>query len=313
MTASSSSAVRVVASYASYCRRLFGRPMLKLTINAGFGCPNRDGTLGTCGCTFCNNAAFNPSYCQSHKSITQQINEGISFHARRRRHKGGYLAYLQAYSNTYAPLEILKKRYSEALAHPMVSGLVIGTRPDCVDAEKLDYIGSLAQQHYIMVEYGIESCYDRTLALVHRGHDFAATEKAIRATAKRGIHCGGHLILGLPQESCEDILNEADILSVLPLECLKLHQLQILKDTPMEQAYRIHPETCPPQFTLQEYVSLVCEFRQRLRPSIVVERYASEVPPRFQAIPGRAWLHPNGSPVRACEIAQMVDAASSGA
>lgn len=295
-------------SYIDYCRRIFGRPILKLTLNAGFGCPNRDGSLGTGGCTFCNNAAFSPSYCQPNKSITQQIDEGIAFHARRSQPKCGYLAYFQAYSNTYAALGVLKRCYEEALAHPKVLGLVIGTRPDCVDTEKLDYIGALARQHYVMVEYGIESCYDRTLAIVHRGHDFATTEKAIRATAERGIHCGGHLILGLPGENREEILHEADILSALPLECLKLHQLQILKGTPMEQEYRAHPEACPPQFTLEEYVQLVCEFCQRLRPDIVIERYASEVPPRFQALPERSWRHPDGSSVRAWEIARMVHA-----
>lgn len=299
---------RKMASYTDYCRRLFGHPMQKLTLNAGFSCPNRDGTLGTGGCTFCNNEAFNPQYCQPTKSITQQIDEGIAFHSRRRRHKGGYLAYMQAYSNTYAPLEVLRQRYEEALSHPMVSGLVIGTRPDCVDEEKLDYLGSLAKEHYIMVEYGIESCYDRTLTLVHRGHDFACTTMAIRATAERGIHCGGHLILGLPGESCEDILKEAEILSELPLECLKLHQLQILKGTLMEKEYQKHPEACPPPFSLEEYVSLVCEFRQRLRADIIIERYASEVPPRFQAMPNRSWRHSNGKPVTAQELSQLIAA-----
>jgi len=297
-----------MVSYTDYCRRIFGHPMQKLTLNAGFGCPNRDGTLGTGGCTFCNNEAFNPHYCQPTKSITQQIDEGIAFHARRRRHKGGYLAYLQAYSNTYAPLEVLKLRYKEALTHPKVSGLVIGTRPDCVDKEKLDYLGSLAKEHYVMVEYGIESCYDRTLALVHRGHDFACTAKAIRATAEHGIHCGGHLIIGLPGESREDILHEADILSEFPLECLKLHQLQILKGTLMEQEYLQHPEACPPPFSMEEYVSLVCEFRRRLRPEIIIERYASEVPPRYQALPSRSWRHKDGRPVTAQELTQMIAA-----
>lgn len=295
-----------MTSYTDYCRHVFGHPMQKLTLHAGFSCPNRDGTLDTGGCTFCNNEAFNPHYCQPSKSITQQIDEGIAFHTRRRRHKGGYLAYLQAYSNTYAPLEVLKQRYEEALAHPKISGLVIGTRPDCVDEEKLDYLGRLAQHHYIMVEYGIESCYDRTLALVHRGHDFACTTKAICATAQRGIRCGGHLILGLPGESRDDILHEADLLSELPLECLKLHQLQILKGTQMEEEFLRNPEACPPPYTLEEYVSLVCAFRQRLRPDIVIERYASEVPPRYQAMPERSWRHDDGRPVTTQELAQMI-------
>lgn len=286
---------------------MFGRRMQKLTIDAGFTCPNRDGLLGVDGCSFCNNAAFNPAYCQPHKSITQQLDEGIRFHQRRRRHKGGYLAYFQTYSNTYAELGILKQRYEEALSHPMVEGLVIGTRPDCVDDSKLDYLQQLAERTYVMVEYGIESCYDNTLQLVNRGHDWACTRQAIEATAARGVHCGGHLILGLPGESRSQMLAEADILSELPINTLKLHQLQILRGATLERLYHQHPASIPPPFSLEEYVSLVCEFLQRLRHDIVVERYASEVPPRYQAAPERAWHHTDGSPVRAEELSQMIE------
>lgn len=292
-------------SYNDYCRRIFGRPMLKLSLNIGYGCPNRDGKLGTGGCTFCNNEAFVPSYCMPHKTITQQINEGIHFHARRR-HKGGFLAYLQAYSNTYAPLNVLKRHYEEALRHPMISGLVIATRPDCVEEALLDYLGFLARKHYVMVEYGIESCYDSTLANVRRGHTFDCSVRAIRATATHGIHCGGHLILGLPGECREDILHEADLISNLPLECLKLHQLQILKGSAMELEYRRNPQACPPPFSLEDYVELVCEFCRRLRPDIVVERFAGQVPLRLQAMPHRCWRHPDGSPVTAQEVTALV-------
>lgn len=278
--------------------------MQKLTIDAGFSCPNRDGTLGRGGCTFCNNEAFSPAYCHEAKSITQQIDEGIAFHSYRHRGECGYLAYMQSFSNTYAPLSLLRERYEEALAHPAVQGLVIGTRPDCVDEEKLDYLAHLAKSHYVMVEYGIESCYDRTLQLVRRGHDFACTERAIKATAARGIACGGHLILGLPGESREDILAEADILSKLPLDSLKLHQLQILKGTAMEQAYR--EGRAPKPFTLTEYVALVRDFLQRLRPDIVVERFVSEVPPRWQAAPERGWKHADGTPLKAEEVTKMI-------
>ena len=292
--------------------------MQKLTINAGFGCPNRDGTLGTDGCTFCNNDAFNPSYCQPSKSITQQIDEGILFHSRRRGDgQVGYLAYLQAYSNTYAPLELLRERYEEALAHPMVEGLVIATRPDCVDSKKLDYIGSLAREHYIMVEYGIESCYDHTLQRIHRGHDYACTVHAIEETARRGIPCGGHLILGLPGESHEEMVAEASLLSQLPITTLKLHQLQILKGSQIGEDY-LHdpygqtpvsaPTFVPPPFTLEEYVGLVCDFLERLRPDIIVERYAATVPPLYQVAPERRWQHPDGTPVKGNELADMVEA-----
>lgn len=293
-------------TYAEYCRQIFGHRMQKLTINAGFSCPNRDGALATTGCSFCNNAAFNPTYCQPDKSITQQIDEGIAFHQRRRRHKGGYLAYFQAYSNTHAPLSVLQQRYAEALEHPMIDGLVIGTRPDCVDDAKLDYIATLAQQHYVMVEYGIESCYDATLRRVNRGHDYACTAQAIRVTAQRGIACGGHLILGLPGESSDDILAEADMLSQLPLTTLKLHQLQILHGSQMADDYLRNPASVPPPFTLDEYVDLVRLFLSRLRADIIVERYVSEVPSRFQADPSRAWHHSDGTAVKAEEVARLI-------
>ena len=294
--------------YADYCIQLFGHRMQKLTVNAGFGCPNRDGTIGTLGCTFCNNDAFNPSYCHPTKSIIQQIDEGIRFHSRRHRQKVGYLAYLQAYSNTYAPLERLRKCYEEALAHPLVEGLVIATRPDCIDEEKLNYLASLAQRHYLMVEYGIESCYDRTLQRIQRGHDYACTVRAIEATARRGIPCGGHLILGLPNESREEIVAEAAMLSQLPLTALKLHQLQILRDSQLGNDYLRDPSSVPPPFTLDEYITLVCDFLERLRPDIVVERYAASVPPNYQAAPDRGWHHPDGTPVKSNELADLVTA-----
>lgn len=293
-------------TYADYCRRLFGRPMQKLTIDAGFSCPNRDGTVGTGGCTFCNNEAFSPSYCHAQKSITQQLDEGIHFHAHRLRQGTGFLAYFQSYSNTYAPLPVLREYYEEALAHPKVSGVVIGTRPDCVDAEKLDYLASLARGHYVMVEYGIESCYDRTLAAIRRGHDYACTQAAIAATAERGIACGGHLILGLPGESREEMVAEAEMLSRLPLATLKLHQLQVLKGSQLGREYQRRPECLPPPFGLNEYVGLVCDFLERLRPDIVVERFAASVPPRMQADPARGWHHSDGTPVKGSELPRLV-------
>lgn len=293
-------------TYADYCRRLFGRPMQKLTIDAGFSCPNRDGTVGTGGCTFCNNEAFSPSYCHAQKSITQQLDEGIHFHAHRLRQGTGFLAYFQSYSNTYAPLPVLRELYEEALAHPKVSGVVIGTRPDCVDAEKLNYLASLARRHYVMVEYGIESCYDRTLAAIRRGHDYACTQAAIAATAERGIACGGHLILGLPGESREEMVAEAEMLSRLPLATLKLHQLQVLKGSQLGREYQRRPECLPPPFELNEYVGLVCDFLERLRPDIVVERFAASVPPRMQADPARGWHHSDGTPVKGSELPRLV-------
>lgn len=267
-------------SYSGYFRRLFGRRMQKLSVDAGFSCPNRDGTLTTGGCTFCNNAAFTPSYCSAEKSIARQIEEGIAFHQWRYREAKRYLVYFQSFSNTHAPLEVLRQRYLEALSHPEVEGLVIGTRPDCVDEEKLDLLAELACEKYIAVEYGIESVYDRTLQAVNRGHDFATAERAVRMTAERGVHVGAHFILGLPGETEEMLLEGVTKINRLPLTTIKFHQLQVMRSTPMAEEYDRHPERFR-FWTVEEYIELVVEILRRLRPDIVVERFASEAPPRF--------------------------------
>ena len=250
-------------------------PGQKLVVDAGFTCPHGR-------CTFCDNAAFHPSYSVPSKSITQQIDEGIAFHAARGRTQGPYLAYFQSFSNTFAPLERLKAVYGEALAHPAVEGLVIGTRPDCVDAEKLDYIASLG---CVRMEYGIESCRDETLRRVHRGHDFACTERAVRETAARGIPVGGHWILGLPGETRETLLEDVAHINALPLETVKLHQLQILKGTPMAAEFAERPGDFV-RWSLPEYIDLLAVLIERLRPDIAVGRLAASVPPRYLAVPG---------------------------
>jgi uncharacterized protein len=265
-------------SYSGYFRKNFGGRLQKVSIDAGFTCPNRDGTKGTGGCTYCNNDAFNPSYCTPEKSITRQLAEGIDFLEHRYRSPKGYLAYFQAYSNTYDSLERMKELYSEALAFPGVKGIIIGTRPDCVDEEKLDYIAKLSQQHFVVVEYGIESCYDRTLLRINRGHTFADAVKAIKMTADRKIKTGAHLILGLPGESTADMLNEASIISDLPLDSVKFHQLQIVRGTRMAREYSENPADFR-LFTFDEYVSFFVSFLERLNPSIVVERFTGEAPP----------------------------------
>ena len=208
-----------------------GERLQRLVIDAGFTCPNRDGTLGFGGCTFCDNAAFHPSYSHPGKSIREQIDEGIAFHLARGRKSDGYLAYFQSFSNTYGPVDKLRRKYGEALSHPAVSGLVIGTRPDCVDEEKLDMIASLPGS--VILEFGIESCYDKTLKRVHRGHTFADARHAVRLSAERGIDTRGHFILGLPGETREMLLAECELINELPLSGIKLHQLQILKGTAM--------------------------------------------------------------------------------
>ena len=273
-------------SYAAYFRRLFGSRVQKVAVNAGFTCPNRDGSISTGGCTFCNNSAFTPSYCQPTKSVTEQIAEGIEFHRRRYRTATRYLAYFQSFSNTYAPLEQLCALYDEALANPLVAGIVVGTRPDCVDEQKLDYFASLAQSHYVTLEYGIESCNDAVLASVNRGHDFATAERAVRMTAERGIHCGAHFILGLPGQSDEELIAQTDIINTLPLTTVKFHQLQVFRGTTMAEQY----DRAPEQFrfwTVEQYIELFSEILSRLRPDIVVERFASEAPPRYHY--GRNW------------------------
>lgn len=267
-------------SYAAWFREQLGGRVQKLSLDAGFGCPNRDGSLGTGGCTFCINGAFTPSYCSAEKSITQQLNEGIEFHRWRYRKASKYVAYFQAYSNTYAPLEVLQARFEEALAHPEVVGLVIGTRPDCVDDEKLDYLQALARDHYVAVEYGVESTSDETLKRIRRGHDFRCAREAIEATAARGLHVGAHFILGLPGESEEFLIRQSEVINALPLKTVKFHQLQLFKGTAMAREYDLDPSAFR-FWTLEEYLDLVVEILRRLRPDLIVERFASEAPPRF--------------------------------
>ena len=267
-------------------RRLYGERLQKLVIDAGFSCPNRDGTVGVGGCSYCDNAAFHPGYSTPGKSIVRQIDEEIEFHRRRYPKVKRYLAYFQAYSNTYAPLERLKALYGEALSHPSIAGLVIGTRPDCVDEEKLDYLAGLAHGGnnpsgpVIVVEYGIESCYDETLKRINRGHDFETARRAVEMTASRGIDVGAHFILGLPGETREMLLGQCETISSLPLTSVKFHQLQIVKGTRMEKEYAARPEEFL-RLGLDEYLDLVIDILERLRPDLCIERVAGEVPPRF--------------------------------
>ena len=284
-------------SYSNYFTKQFGGRVQKISIDAGFSCPNRDGKIGTGGCTFCSNEAFNPSYCRPEKSIKQQIEEGIEFHQRRYRRANKYLAYFQPFSNTYKPLEELKSIYSQAFeamsfraeesakmesmaSKPEIVGIVIGTRPDLIDEEILQYLSEIHETHYVMLEYGVESVYDETLRRVNRGHDFATAERAIRMTAEYNIPCGAHFIFGLPGETKTMMLDAADIISRLPLTTVKFHQLQIFKDTPMAKEYQAHPEHFH-LFNLEEYIDFVIDFAERLNPDIVIERFAGEVPPRF--------------------------------
>ena len=288
-------------SYSNYFTKQFGGRVQKISIDAGFSCPNRDGKISTGGCTFCSNEAFNPSYCRPEKSIKQQIEEGIEFHKKRYRRANQYLVYFQPYSNTYKPLEELKSIYrqaleaidsspaqspsrndmaSKALKKPEIVGIVIGTRPDIVDNCLLQLLNEIQKTHYVMLEYGVESVYDETLKRVNRGHDFATAKKAIHMTADYGIPCGAHFIFGLPGETKTMMLDAADIISRLPLTTVKFHQLQIFKGTKMAEEYLEHPEHFH-LFDLEEYIDFVIDFAERLNPNIVIERFAGEVPPRY--------------------------------
>ena len=279
-------------SYSSYFSREFGGRVQKISIDAGFSCPNRDGTISTGGCTFCRNDAFNPSYCRPEKSVRQQIEEGIEFHQRRYRRAKSYLAYFQAFSNTYKPLEELERIYREALSVPGVIGLVIGTRPDCINEDVLQLLKNLSFRpkggtSSIIIELGIESVYDSTLLRVNRGHDFATAKRAIELVHSYGFHCGGHFIFGLPGETREMMLNAADIISELPLTTVKFHQLQIFRDTKMADEYLANPSDFH-LFTLEDYIEFVIDFIERLNPDIVIERFAGEVPPRY--LVSKPWL-----------------------
>lgn len=272
-------------SYITYFQRSFGARIQKLSIDAGFDCPNRDGTVGTGGCTFCLNDAFNPSYCQPEKPVRQQIDEGIEFHRSRYRRAGGYMAYFQAFTNTYAPLELLKATYGEALDHPLVHAIAIGTRPDCMTEEILQYLQEINRIKPVMVEYGVESCYNRTLLRINRGHTFEQAEEAIRQTSQAGLHTAAHFIFGLPGESIDDMMAEAAIISALPLKSVKFHQLQILKGTRIEQENIEKPWDFV-KFSLEGYIEFIIDFLEHFNPAIMIERMCGEVPPRYLAAHG---------------------------
>jgi hypothetical protein len=267
-------------SYSTYFKELFGGRVQKVTIDAGFSCPNRDGTVSTGGCTYCNNNAFNPSYCVPEKSVLQQIEEGIEFHANRYRRANNYLAYFQAFSNTHAPLDELKKIYEPAIHHPKICGLVIGTRPDCMDEEKLAYFAEIAKSKYIILEYGIESVYEETLKSINRGHSYQQAVEMVNLTHQYGLHTGAHLIFGFPNETREMMLKSAAIISELPLNTIKFHQLQIVKETQMAKDYEQNPSKYN-LFSLEEYLDFIVNYIAHLNPDFVIERFAGEVPPRF--------------------------------
>ena len=263
--------------------KIFPFKVQKISLNAGFTCPNRDGSVGYGGCTYCNNQTFNPAYCRTEKSVTEQLEEGKQFFARKYPDMK-YLAYFQAYTNTYGELQELKRKYEEALQVPDVVGIVIGTRPDCMPDELLDYLEELNRRTFLIVEYGVESTDNGTLKRINRGHTFEVAEEAIRRTAERGIRVGAHIILGLPGETREMLIRQAEILSTLPLTTLKLHQLQLIKGTRMAAEYAENP-TDFHLYTADEYIDLAIDYVEHLRPDIVLERFVSQSPKELLIAP----------------------------
>ena len=267
----------------AYLSAHFPYKVQKISLNAGFTCPNRDGTVGYGGCTYCNNQTFNPAYCKTEKTVTEQLEEGKQFFARKYPEMK-FLAYFQAYTNTYAELEELKRKYEEALQVKDVVGIVIGTRPDCMPDTLLDYLEELNQRTFLIVEYGVESTDNDTLKRINRGHTFEVAEEAIRMTAARGIRVGAHIILGLPGETNDQLIKQAGVLSALPLTTLKLHQLQLIKGTRMAHEFEMQPEDFH-LYSADEYIDLVIDYVEHLRPDLVLERFVSQSPKELLIAP----------------------------
>ena len=267
--------------YGTWIRRQFPYRVQKISIDAGFTCPNRDGRISTGGCIYCDNRTFNPSYCQRRHSVTQQLEEGKRFFA----HKYPdmkYLAYFQAFTNTYAPLSQLKALYEEALQVDDIVGIVIGTRPDCVSDELLDYLAELNQRTFVLVEYGIESANNDTLLRINRGHSFEQSQEAIQRTHQRGLLTGAHIILGLPGEDAAESLRQASIISSLPIDILKIDQMQIIRGTRLAEEFAANPFHI---YTVDEYIKLIAEYIQRLRPDLILERFVSQSPKELLIAP----------------------------
>lgn len=267
--------------YGSWIRKQFPFRVQKISVNAGFSCPNRDGRISHGGCIYCNNNTFSPSYCDTTKSVTTQLEEGKTFFARKYPEMK-YIAYFQAYTNTYSSSDRLKAIYEEALQCDDVIGIAIGTRPDCVSDALLDYFEQLNRHTFVTIEYGIESANDDTLRRINRGHDFECARSIVEKTAERGINVGGHVILGLPGEDADESLRQAPVISALPLNMLKIHQLQVIKDTRLAEIYQSEPFHL---YTVNEYISLITEYIQYLREDLVLERFVSQSPKQLLIAP----------------------------
>jgi len=268
-------------SFGTFMRTNFGFTVYKVNVDAGFTCPNRDGTLGLSGCIYCNNDSFRPNSCKPTLSLAEQIGNGM-LHIKKRYKANKFIVYFQPYTNTYAPLETLRELYTEALKQPDIIGLAIGTRPDAVDEQKISMLEELAQKHFILIEYGLQSIYDKSLTFINRGHDYAAFLKAVNMTRDRGIHIGAHLIAGFPTETRDEMLAMAEEISSLPIGFLKVHQLQIIKDTPLADMYKGNPFYT---FGYGEYLDFVVDFIERTSPDVVFQRLFATAPDSILVAP----------------------------
>lgn len=268
-------------AFGQYMKDLYGQAIYKVNVDAGFTCPNRDGKVATGGCIYCNNDSFRPEACTSAETVRTQIERGIPY-LRSRYGAQKFIVYFQPYTNTYASVETLAELYHEALDNPGVVGLAIGTRPDCIDEEKIALLERLAKDHFILVEYGLQSIYDKTLSFINRGHTFDCFKDSLAMTAGRGIHVGAHIILGFPTETREEMLSMADVLSDLPVEFLKVHQLQIVKHTMLAELFEQKPF---PTFSYQEWITILADFIERLSPDVVLQRLFAAAPDEILVAP----------------------------
>jgi radical SAM protein (TIGR01212 family) len=273
--------MRRFSSFGHYMRQNFGATVYKVNVDAGFTCPNRDGTLGVSGCIYCNNDSFKPNSCRPTMSVASQVEKGIDYVSKRYGARN-YLVYFQPYTNTYAAVGELEALYREALRAPSVIGLAIGTRPDAVDLEKIEMIEALAADKFILIEYGLQSIYDKSLQFINRGHDYQAFLKALELTKNRGIFIGAHIIAGFPTETREETLAMAGEISSLPIQFLKIHQLQVVRDTPLEEMYKKEPFHT---FDYDEYLDFIADFIERLSPEIVLQRLFATAPDNILLAP----------------------------
>jgi radical SAM protein (TIGR01212 family) len=268
-------------AFGAFLRERFGRRVARVTLDAGFTCPNVDGTVTVGGCVYCDNRSFSPNRRLPRTTIGAQVERGVRLLAPRYK-ADRFLAYFQAATNTHAPLEKLRRLYDEALEHPQIVGLAIGTRPDSVPDPVLDLLQGYAQQRYVCLELGLQTIHNRSLDWMNRGHHYDAFVDAIGRCQGRGLDLCAHVILGLPGESHADMMATAEALAGLPVDAVKIHNLHVVRRTPLEEMYQRGEVTL---FEREEYVQLVCDFLERLPPQMVIHRLSGDAPPDYLVAP----------------------------